>query len=483
MVQAHLAQRLKTKYDAHVPRIGVGITTHNRPDVARRTVEQWRRYLPDDSVLVVVDDASDVPFPGATYRFKRNAGIARAKNKCLELLDDAGCSEFFLSDDDTYPVTKQWWRPYVESPEPHLMRIFKDLRKGPPLNDVAVVYQDAQHVAYTHPRGCLLYANRVVLERVGGMNPEFGRWGWEHVDWSNRIHNARLTTWAFTDVVNSDKLIESLDELCAVPRSVDRKIRNRLVERNESLYYSYQGSDHFIPYRTLPNLVVTTLLTGQVDPQRGYRWEPDVKLVEDLAASVVEEGQRLVVLHDSLKKPKREGVEFVKVPSGINPYFQRWVSIYSWLRDNADVDKVWCVDGTDVTLLRLPWPHMRVDTLYVGSEPETVGSSWMRSNHRDSLITETFNRFNRKPLLNAGLIGGTRQLVLEFCHDMCVTWESNVKRRFKGEERFDLGIGDMGALQHVLYGDRWRNRVSIGPHVNTTFRSYSDNGRAWWMHK
>src|SRR5690606_9326345 len=99
-------------------RIGVGITTHNRPDVFAQTLRKMREHLPAGARLVVVDDASTNPVAEATYRFEKNVGIARAKNKCLELLAD--CEHIFLFDDDCAPVVDGWERPYIDSPEPHL---------------------------------------------------------------------------------------------------------------------------------------------------------------------------------------------------------------------------------------------------------------------------------------------------------------------------------------------------------------------------
>ena len=63
--------------------IGVAITTHNRRDIARDTVGKWKAMLPDGAVIVVIDDASAIPFPNADYRFNENVGIAKAKNKSL----------------------------------------------------------------------------------------------------------------------------------------------------------------------------------------------------------------------------------------------------------------------------------------------------------------------------------------------------------------------------------------------------------------
>lgn len=465
-------------------RIGVGITTHNRRRIFNDTYDAWKRHLPRGARLVVVDDGSQAPLDSATYAFKDPAGVARAKNKCLELLENLGCDEIFLADDDTYPLTDEWWVPYVESPEPHLMRIFQDLSGETKLNDIEVIYADERHVAYSAPRGCLVYVSRECLAAVGGMNPEYGRWGWEHGDWSNRIHNAGLTTWHYADVAGSDELIYCMDEHEEVDRSVPLKEREAITVRNSELFDSYRDSKVYVPYRTFPDIVVTTLFTRLEDPQRGYAWEPDVGQFWNLATSLNKFDTQLYVLHDEpLKGNPPKNVVPIQVPTGTNPYFQRWMSIFDLLRRVTEISRVWCVDATDVTLLRPPWDHMRADTLYVGSEPSTLDVPWLKQNHRATIVNKLIRSNRRAQLLNAGLVGGSRPVVLEFVHDMVRLIDNEARRKCYDGDTHDLGIGDMGAFQVVCHSPEWKPRIDYGPHVNTVFKSYEDNGAAWWMHK
>src|SRR5690625_1203476 len=190
--------------------IGVAVTTRNRHKVLADTLDHIRKHTPGAPVFVV-DDASDKPVEEADYRFSENVGIARAKNKALQLLWDAGVEHMFLFDDDAYPLVDGWWKPYADSPEPHLMAIY-DKPKGTSKTQVEVLYEDDLHVAYHATCGYMLYAHRSVLERVGGMNPEFGKWGWEHQSWSDRIHAAGLTTYRYADVKGSSELIRSMSE-------------------------------------------------------------------------------------------------------------------------------------------------------------------------------------------------------------------------------------------------------------------------------
>ncbi|MCK9601241.1 MAG: glycosyltransferase [Sphaerochaeta sp.] len=240
--------------DNLTPTIGVAVTTRNRPRQLARCVARIRQFSPPGTPIIVVDDASDIPAEGATYRFEKQAGIARAKNKCLELLDDTGAEHLFLFDDDCWPIKADWWKPYIESPQPHLMYIFQITR--PTRVKWRITYRDSSHVAWNRPCGCMLYITRKALHKVGGMRTDFGLWGGEHGCWSQRIHNTGLTTWPFTDVKGSERLFYSMDEHWRqykpedFTRSiVDHHERFKNSRRNAILEQELSNIIEFVPYR------------------------------------------------------------------------------------------------------------------------------------------------------------------------------------------------------------------------------------------
>lgn len=231
--------------------IGIGITTHNRPDLLARALEAHEKHLPEGATLVVVDDASETPAERADFRFERQAGIARAKNKCLELLVDAGCEHLFLFDDDTWPEADDWWKPYVESAEPHLMYTFAAERLS-----------EADGVAeYPGPNGVMLYVERRVLDKVGGMDPRFGIWGHEHISWSDRIFSAGLTTFRYQDIADHDDLIYACDERERIEQTVPRRVRARAdhelvaLKRHTSEYIDFRQGAPLTPVGPVVDVV------------------------------------------------------------------------------------------------------------------------------------------------------------------------------------------------------------------------------------
>lgn len=218
-------------------KIGIGITTRDRREMAEATISQWRYFMPEDAKLVIVDDDSKEPYPDADYRFEQQAGIAVAKNKCLELLED--CDHIFLVDDDINPVRKDWWRIYVDSGLNHAMYIFER----------RIFYKEPTYTSYELPRGCMLYFKKICLEVVGGMDPFFKIWGFEHANLSRRIHNAGLIPAPFIDVPNSYMMFWSRDEAGIQQSSVSTKQRLENMHQNKGYYETTINSKEFIPYK------------------------------------------------------------------------------------------------------------------------------------------------------------------------------------------------------------------------------------------
>lgn len=469
--------------------IGIAVTTHNRPQVLEKCLEHIDKFTDTDYVLHVVDDASTPASthtkgaPGSLYRFETNVGIARAKNKCLELLmQGVEVEHLFVFDDDTYPITTGWWEPYAEHTEPHLCYLFKDIaRSGRVLPDKPkTVYDDGTMYALAQPRGCMMYFHRSVIERVGGYRPEFGIWGWEHVELSERIFHAGLTLCKFQDIKGSDKLLHCLDEtwgrgIPGYKRSLPDRVRISELARNNKVYEQFEGSSDYVEYRDLPNLVITSCLTQVQDPQPSRRTAPKLTPADFAAWERSIKGALPVVLHDiphghkSLPQPTPRG--WKRAASGLNPYVQRWVNAYQFLR-HSPARWVFCTDGTDVVMLREPWREMEQGKLYLGWEPKVVGDVWLAQHH--AAYRDWIDANGGLPLLNAGVCGGDHATVMEFAHDVATEGIEVDHTRY---------AGDMAALNKVAYSEKWRGRVVTGPIVTTVFKQNERNTWSWFKHK
>jgi len=467
-------------------RIGIAISTHNRADVLSLALTQHMKFLPAGALVVVVDDGSKpaavVPAGVQLVRQETSLGIVASKNASLTALMDAGCEHLFLWDDDAWPIADDWHLPYIESPETHLAYQFLDLAGPRKLNDLAVLYRDDENVAYTGQRGVMLYYHRSAIERVGGFDWVYGRGMYEHSDLALRIHNAGLTTWAYADVTGSEKLIHSLDEHEAVDRSVPTADRKALVERNVKIHNERRDTGYtgYVEYRQQLDVVITTLLTSQPDPQRGSRMQPDPAALTTWAKSI--RGADAVVLADQLTSAP-DGAQLVTVPHvSMNVYFRRWLHIWQHLRNHPEYRFVWCTDGTDVEMLCAPWEEMEAGKLYVGSEPKTHADAWAKQNHPESIYQEFIEQHRNDVMLNAGLLGGTRAEVMAFAHGIIRLYYRIESYRFWKKEQAGAAVGDMLAFGIVAksFGDR----IVTGPRIHTVFKSEGIGKEyAWWKHK
>lgn len=207
------------------------------------------------------------------------------------------------------------------------------------------------------------------------------------------------------------------------------------------------------------------MLTVQGDPQRKDRkLKATPATVSALTASTP-----AVILTD------QDVPGWVTVPSGgLSPYFERWIVQRRYLLDHPEIRWAWCVDATDVTMLREPWDHMEPGTLYVGSEAVVTDNAWLRKHH--PRYNDCFDQHATQPLLNCGLVGGDRETVLEFLTDMVHEIGDGLAEDPKG-----MGF-DMGPFNFVCR-TRWNDRLVTGPQVHTVFKAGKDNGCAWWQHK
>lgn len=426
--------------------------------------------MPENSKLVIVDDASDTPIPDSHYRFEKNAGIAVVKNKCLELLDD--CEHIFLSDDDIYPIAEDWYTPYIESGINHLMFTFDQLKSGE-YNGHKLINVVSGIARYSHPCGCMLYIRSRVLDVIGGFDVRYGKYSHEHVDFSNRTYNAGLTEHPYQDIYNSSDLFHSMDWAKEVVSTV--KAKRARIKINDRLLAENKKSKKYYPYKPLRTAIITTFFTGIKDPQLESNWEADHTKLEKLIKSM--KGQKLIIINDCFDIDNTKEVEYVKVKSNHNPYFQRWISLYYFLSENR-YDQVFMVDSTDVVMLNNPFLCDLSDYLYVGDEKQIVGCKWLKENHNNDIIDPSYHsfyeRYKNKTLLNAGIVGGKASIVEHFAMLMA-EWYSDHKE--------SNVYTDMPIFNYIAYTD-FGKKLRHGSKINTEFKKYDiRNNTSFFRHK
>ena len=168
--------------------IGVGITTRNRPDILEFCCAKFLDCSPELKILVV-DDNSDDPdlnrkwaeTVGDYFYSEKRLGVANAKNQCIKMLD---VDHLFLFDDDCFPVKKNWYKPWVEAGLNHMIFACRET--------VSVKKRIGNLTFWNGHHGCMLYFSRKTIETIGGFEPGFGLYGFEHSELTWRIKRAGL---------------------------------------------------------------------------------------------------------------------------------------------------------------------------------------------------------------------------------------------------------------------------------------------------
>ena len=219
------------------------------------------------------------------------------------------------------------------------------------------------------------------------------------------------------------------------------------------------------------NKILAVYIIGKVDPARKTIWHRNKNTIKNLVQSI-KNNEQLVILNNCFKDKIVENIHYKRIEAyDIDVYFQKWFLCYDYLKEHEDIDKVWIVDVSDVEMLKNPFPEMENNLLYVGSEETNLNNEWMQLNHKSKILLD-FQKENKDlKLLNAGIIGGSRNDVLDVCKAQIDFYNNNREEH------------DMGSYNYILYSN-YKNKIKYGPTVHTIFKGYEeDNKIAWWKHK
>lgn len=494
--------------------IGIAITTTGtRPQALEASLKNHAAYRPQASVMVVVVDgpsdeslekslSSAIPDLVVVFTGART-GIPNAKNECLRQLQSQGVEHYFLFDDDAWPIRNDWADFYVSSGQNHLSYQFKDIKGPHKLGDIQVIYNDGKIVGYSGQRGVMLYYTAEAIEKCGGFDMAYGKGMYEHGDLAMRIYAAGLTSTPFGDVAQRD-LFYSLDENLAVERSIPDAEREKLDERNRKMYtgrvatFMKTGDWPVIQAQLKPGkgrLYISTLISTIADPQRNgvsVGFEGAVQWAKSIKER--DTGSDVIILSDEADKVLRaypniscDVIQIDLAWKHASLYMQRWEMVRRYLLSVAGkYESIFITDCTDVTLLVAPsLGDEDAGSLFVGDEPDVLGSQWMVANHGSPECVQMFVAERDSQLYNAGIVGGNAIHVMDFLARMTHIIQRRETDAVHGRpqvvESFDMGIFNYVARAMARSG----TKIVSGPRVNTVFKSFGKFGSktAWFMHK
>lgn len=173
-------------------KIGIAVTsTPNRAEHLQLCLKQIYKFHPQSNVFVNVD--------------YEGVGVAQSKNNCLMALKD--CDYIFLFDDDCFPIKEGWVDFFIEAHKAsgdhhflYLNRMHNKIESKQGVN----IYKDCG--------GCFMFLTKEVIQKVGGFYSKYGKYGYEHAGYTQRIFNAGLNpSGRFISLENTSEYLFAFD--------------------------------------------------------------------------------------------------------------------------------------------------------------------------------------------------------------------------------------------------------------------------------
>lgn len=242
------------------------------------------------------------------------------------------------------------------------------------------------------------------------------------------------------------------------------------------------------------NYIASSLFTTCVDPIRNTRWSPSLDIIDTWYNSGVNliknhSNLKLLVFYDNLefptyKKYYPEYITFIKVEdcNNYSPHDYRWLIYNNFLTSNLDsIHNIFFTDISDVIIKQNPFLHIEDNILYVGDEYEYPWENWWSSSRVNYYLNnlndfkEIYNNYKHSSFLNAGILGGNKNIVLKFLNLMERFIEITLDKPY--------GTTDMILFNYILY-KYFPYNVKHGEPINSKFKlNETHRDDVWFIHK
>lgn len=208
-------------------KIGIGVTTYKRPQLLAQCLYNIKRFTASEYELYIATDTDT-----------DNRGIALRKNECIYNLRH--CDYVFLFDDDCYPQKVGWEteviKMHLKTNVHHFLLASDKIHK---LQEYQFV-NDCELKIYDSIGGVFMFITKDVIQKVGGFFAEYERYGFEHIGYSCRIFEAKLTPAPFISYEGLNYFIFSCDydvpDFLYNKSTVDNEERDRLGIVNKEIF-------------------------------------------------------------------------------------------------------------------------------------------------------------------------------------------------------------------------------------------------------
>jgi hypothetical protein len=243
------------------------------------------------------------------------------------------------------------------------------------------------------------------------------------------------------------------------------------------------------------HLVMACHITGIYDVNRNTVLpDDDYEIVRAWAESLTNLKLQGIIFHNNFspetcEKYQNDYISFIK--TDYNPQFNPNVFRYFVYRDFLSahepiIESLFITDISDVVTLKNPFVQPlfteNPSSIFCGDEPKRLNNDWMKDHatHLRNKIADYSayeNAFGNQTLLNCGIIGGHKSVMLDFLEKLCTIHE-----RYNADNKTAF-TGDMGAFNY-LARTAFNDRLLHGAPVNTVFKAFQNADKnCWFQHK
>ena len=180
--------------------IGVGITTRNRPEILDYALGWFAKFQDRNQDILVVDDNSDIDvhetlgekYPHISFMYNQERlGIAKSKNELIKGFLDTGWEYdgFVLFDDDAFPTQEGWYEHFLRARKNHNQQHMIFAKEPQIVLESSREYADI----WCGCLGVCVWLTPYAVQRIGGWDPRFKRYGMEHHELTRRCYLAKLS--------------------------------------------------------------------------------------------------------------------------------------------------------------------------------------------------------------------------------------------------------------------------------------------------
>jgi hypothetical protein len=212
----------------------------------------------------------------------------------------------------------------------------------------------------------------------------------------------------------------------------------------------------------LNNVILSAYFNTRKDPQRDVFWKGnDYGKISGWYQSVKRFSLDAVIFHDHcskafIRKYSTDRITFQYYKPEENLLNARLRCFHAWLTEN-EVDKVFCLDISDIVLYHNPFNLIVEDKIYCGSEEMKIAKSGYVVNDFKDSYGKIYYPDNK--ILNCGILGGYYDKVLFVLGKMVKEFD-----KFRTEKNIDMAV-----FNKVMYDNFRMDEIITGKPLHTEF--------------